>query len=111
LTREALLAWSTLGEVEPLIGDLVDRSLVDSAGDVSSIRDPDRFDVQRRDVKHVGFGHGVHLCLGAELARLEATTVLQMLLQRYPELALESQVPAWGNSDFVRGLDELMVSV
>jgi ATP-dependent helicase HrpA len=44
LTRDALLAWSTLGEVERLIADLVDRSLVDSAGDVSSIRDPDCFD-------------------------------------------------------------------
>jgi len=79
--------------------------------DAAANQDPDRFDVRRGDVKHVGFGHGVHLCLGAELARLEATTVLEMLLERFPDLTLESKVPAWGDSDFVRGLDELIVSV
>jgi len=73
--------------------------------------DPDRFDVQRENVRHVGFGYGVHLCLGAELARLEAKTVLEMLLERYPDLSLENPAPAWGDSDFVRGLDELIVSV
>lgn len=72
---------------------------------------PDRFDILRENVQHVGFGHGIHLCLGAELARLETKTVLQMLLERYPGLALETEVPAWGDSDFVRGLDELVVSV
>lgn len=73
--------------------------------------DPDLFDVQRENVRHVGFGYGIHLCLGAELARLEARTVLQMLLDRYPDLGLDNPEPAWGDSDFVRGLDELVVSV
>ena len=78
--------------------------------DPAANREPDRFDVQRDKVQHVGFGHGIHLCLGAELARLETKTVLQMLLDRYPHLSLENHVPAWGDSDFVRGLDELVVS-
>lgn len=73
--------------------------------------DPDRFDIRRENVQHVGFGYGIHLCLGAELARLEAKTVLEMLLECYPDLSLETEVPAWGDSDFVRGLDELIVSV
>jgi hypothetical protein len=73
--------------------------------------DPDRFDVQRENLQHVGFGYGIHLCLGAELARLEAKTVLEMLLERYPDMSLENPAPAWGDSDFVRGLDELIVSV
>jgi cytochrome P450 len=73
--------------------------------------DPDRFDVRRENVQHVGFGYGIHLCLGADLARLEAKTVLEMLLDRYPDMSLENPVPAWGDSDFVRGLDELIVSV
>jgi cytochrome P450 len=72
--------------------------------------EPDRFDIQREHVQHVGFGHGIHLCLGAELARLEANTVVEMLLDRYPNLKLESETPQWGDSDFVRGLDELIVS-
>lgn len=73
--------------------------------------EPDRFDIERENVRHVGFGHGIHLCLGAELARLEGATVVRMLLERYPNLALETDAPAWGDSDFVRGLDELIVSV
>ena len=44
--------------------------------------DPDRFDVARNPVDHVGFGAGIHLCLGAALARLEAEVVVQALLER-----------------------------
>jgi cytochrome P450 len=44
--------------------------------------EPDRFDVARNPVDHVGFGAGIHLCLGAPLARLEAEVVLRALLQR-----------------------------
>ncbi|MFB6602916.1 cytochrome P450 [Streptomyces noursei] len=54
--------------------------------------DADRFDPTRPDKTHLSFGHGVHLCLGATLARLEATTALRMLTARFPELRLA--VPA-----------------
>ncbi len=48
-----------------------------------------RFDVTRRPpVRHLSFGHGPHYCLGAALARLEATTALAALFDRYPDLAL-----------------------
>ena len=73
--------------------------------------DPDRFDITRENIRHVGFGYGVHLCLGAELARLETKTMLRVLLERFPAIALKNDTPAWGDSDFVRGLDELLVSV
>ena len=79
--------------------------------DPSANDDPDRFNIERENVQHIGFGYGIHLCLGAELARLEAKTVLEMVLERYPGLSLKSEIPAWGDSDFVRGLDELIVSV
>jgi cytochrome P450 len=48
----------------------------------------DRFDVTRRDKAHVSFGHGVHFCLGAPLARAEATTALPALFNRFPDLRL-----------------------
>lgn len=48
----------------------------------------DRFDPTRTDKTHLSFGHGVHLCLGATLARLEATTALRMLTARFPDLSL-----------------------
>ncbi|WP_314174849.1 cytochrome P450 family protein [Streptomyces winkii] len=58
-------------------------------------RDPGRhgdtageFDVRRTDVEHLSFGHGVHFCLGAPLARMEARTALPALFERFPELSL-----------------------
>ena len=48
----------------------------------------ERFDVTRKDTSHVSFGHGVHFCLGAPLARAEALTALPALFARFPDLRL-----------------------
>ncbi|GAA0612272.1 cytochrome P450 [Streptomyces crystallinus] len=48
----------------------------------------DTFDLERRSTEHYAFGHGVHFCLGAPLARLEATIALRELFTRFPQLAL-----------------------
>ena len=50
--------------------------------------DADRFDLTRLDKEHLAFGHGVHFCLGAPLGRLEATTALRALFNRFPALHL-----------------------
>ncbi len=50
--------------------------------------DPERFDIHRLAPRHVGFGHGVHHCLGASLARLEARVAFEELLRRMPEYRL-----------------------
>jgi cytochrome P450 len=58
--------------------------------------DPDQLDVTRQRVRHVGFGHGVHQCLGQQLARVELTVGLTRLLARFPNLRLaveQSEVP------------------
>nr|WP_239091434.1 cytochrome P450 [Streptomyces sp. SID14478] len=52
----------------------------------------DLFDVTRPTKEHLAFGHGIHFCLGAPLARLEVTTALRMLFERFPDLELA--VPA-----------------
>ena len=72
--------------------------------------DPDVFDICRDNIEHVGFGYGIHLCLGAQLARLETQIALTMLLERFPRLTLTGAPPAWGDSTFVRGLDELLLA-
>lgn len=72
--------------------------------------DPDRFDIARSPNPHLAFGAGIHYCVGAPLARLEAEVVFTRLLQRHPELALDDPVPRWRTLINLRGLEVLRVS-
>jgi cytochrome P450 len=75
--------------------------------------DPDVLDLQRDEVKHLAFGHGIHHCLGAPLARMEGQRALGTLFRRFPEmrLAVPSEELHWGHGDglVLRGLSELPV--
>jgi cytochrome P450 len=51
--------------------------------------EPDRFDLRRKPNGHLAFGHGIHFCVGAPLARLEASIVLDALLDRYRDIAVD----------------------
>ncbi len=81
--------------------------------DPDVVDDPDRLDVARPPGTHVGFGHGIHFCLGAPLARLEGRIGFGALLGRFPHLRLA--VPRadlqWSHGDglVLRGLDSLPV--
>jgi cytochrome P450 len=71
--------------------------------------DPDRLDVGRDPNPHVSFGRGIHFCLGAPLAKLEAQVALPMLLERFPDLRLTGEPeprPTWN----LRGLARLPVA-
>ncbi len=79
--------------------------------DPARFADPDVFDISRPDAdRHVAFGKGIHLCVGAPLARLEGQIAFETLLRRYPDLRLG--IPAeevrWGKS-FLRRLAQLPV--
>jgi cytochrome P450 len=65
--------------------------------------DPDRFDVTRRPREHLAFGHGIHFCLGAALARLEARVAFEWLLPRMLEPALDEEPVPWLASLVFRG--------
>jgi cytochrome P450 family 109 len=71
--------------------------------DARKFPDPERFDLTRNADGHVALGHGVHFCLGAPLARLEAKLALEALLQQLPLLRVTAQSVTWIDSFFVRG--------
>jgi cytochrome P450 len=71
--------------------------------DARKFPDPERFDLTRNADGHVALGHGVHFCLGAPLARLEANVALEALLQHLPPVRAAAQPVTWIDSFFVRG--------
>ncbi len=71
--------------------------------------DPDRFDLRRDTRGHLGFGHGVHFCLGASLARLEARCALEALVPELAERALEAGGQTRADSFFTHGFSRLRV--
>ncbi|ROO84931.1 cytochrome P450 [Actinocorallia herbida] len=73
--------------------------------------DPDVFDISRDIDRHVSFGFGRHLCLGASLARLETRVAFEELLKRFPDFDYDESGMEWAYSSNVRGLAKLPVRV
>jgi cytochrome P450 len=65
--------------------------------------EPDRFDVRRPDVRPLSFGHGLHYCLGAQLARLEAQIAFDAIVTRLPGLRFGAGEIVWGRNTVLRG--------
>ncbi|MEU3752405.1 cytochrome P450 [Streptomyces olivoreticuli] len=86
-------------------GALVLPVLADADRDPARFPEPHRFDIRRDARGHVAFGHGIHYCLGAPLARLEARIAIRSLLERFPELALDVHpgALAWREGMLIRG--------
>ncbi|MFF8815821.1 cytochrome P450 family protein [Streptomyces pactum] len=101
----------TLGGARIAEGDPVLVVLAAADRDPARFHDPDTLDLTRRDNQHLGYGHGIHYCLGAPLARLEAQTALATLLRRLPDLrpAVEPDQLRWRGGLIMRGLRTLPV--
>ena len=103
----------TIGDVTIPAGGQVIISLAAANRDGTHFPESEEFNVARRDNRHLAFGHGIHFCLGAPLARLEGNIAFTTLLQRFPDirLAVPSEDLHWGHGDglVLRGLTELPV--
>jgi cytochrome P450 len=90
-------------------GDMVLPFMAAANRDPRQFPDPDALDVGRRVERHVAFAWGLHFCLGAWLARLEAQLTLDAVLARLPGLRL-AEAPRWKPMIFLRGLTALQVA-
>ncbi|RKN38276.1 cytochrome P450 family protein [Streptomyces hoynatensis] len=87
-------------------GEVVLPVIADADRDEAKFPEPARFDITRETRGHIAFGHGIHYCLGAPLARLEARVAFAELLARAPGLALDVPAPdalSWRVGMLIRG--------
>jgi len=79
--------------------------------DPSEFPNSDAFDIARQKVNHIAFGHGVHVCIGSALARLEGRIVFETLSQRFPEMdfAVDAATLRWNGHPVFRGLETLPI--
>jgi len=103
----------TLGDTTIGPDELVFVSLAAANRDPHRFARPELVDYDRDNPGHLAFGHGIHVCLGAPLARAEGTIALTRLLARYPHMSLATDPAAlaWRTSSLIRGLDTLPVQL
>jgi cytochrome P450 len=99
-----------IGEVDIPENQIVVISLLAANHDNARFEDPDRLDISRKPNSHLAFGHGIHHCVGAPLARLEGRIALARLLSRFAHLEVATAEPLeYRNSLIVHGLSALPV--
>jgi cytochrome P450 len=107
---------TTLDEI-PLAGTTIPKgavvTLALAAGnrDPARFADPDRFDPERGDNEHLGFGSGIHICFGAPLARVEAQIAFTELVRRLEQPRLVVDPPPYRPSPVLRGPEHLLIDV
>ena len=113
----ATFRWSAkpvdIGEVTIPAGEIVLPGLLAANRHPACAAQPDALDIARTDNAHLGFGHGIHHCLGAPLARLEGRIALGTLLARFPRLrlAVPAQQLTWRQGVIMNGLAALPVAM
>jgi len=107
---------TTLDEI-PIAGTTIPKgvavTLALAAGnrDPQRFEEPDRFDPERRDNEHLGFGSGIHSCFGAPLARMEGQIAFSELLRRLEQPRLVVGPPPYRPSPVLRGPEHLLIEV
>jgi cytochrome P450 len=95
------------------VGELVLPMLSSANRDENEFADPDIFNLDRDTRKHLAFGRGVHVCLGAPLARIEGQEIIKEILSRFPNMRLSKNVDElqWRKDVALRGLVSLPVTL
>jgi len=109
LTGRSMLGDLRIGDDVIGRGEFVIALVASANRDPDAFGEPDRLDLGRADNRHLGFGFGIHHCLGAPLARLEAQVAIPTLLRRARVLELQTDAPVWRANVVLRGLSELPV--
>ena len=91
-------------------GDLVCLSFAAANRDPEQFAAPEQLDVERKPNRHLAFGHGLHYCVGAALARLEGQIAINTILSRLPNLRLETEDLVWNRDFTLRGLKSLPIA-
>ena len=103
---EIALAGTTIPK-----GVLVTLALAAGNRDPARFPEPDRFDPERSDNQHLGFGSGIHICFGAPLARMETQIALTELVRRLEQPRLVVDPPPYRPSPLLRGPEHLLIAV
>ncbi|GGE61088.1 cytochrome P450 family protein [Priestia taiwanensis] len=88
-------------------GDPIIVSIAAANRDERMFDNPDIFDITRKNNRHLSFGSGIHFCLGAMLAKLEAKIAVQTLINRFPSMQLAEKEVEWRGNYLMRGLEKL----
>lgn len=111
LSARSALASTEIGSVQVAEGTQIITLLAAANRDPAVFDEPDTLDITRVGVKPQSFGGGIHYCLGAQLARLEATEALKVLFERLPDLQLqEIDNPDWKQTITLRGIKTMPVT-
>jgi cytochrome P450 len=100
----------TIGDTRIAKGDSMLLLLAAAGHDPAEFEQPDIFDPDRKAFRHLSFGKGLHYCLGAPLARLEAAVALSAVTARFPEARLDGE-PVYKPNVTLRGMSSLAVVV
>lgn len=104
------LADINIGDKQIKQGDLVCVSYAAGNRDPEQFASPAELDIMRKPNRHLAFGHGLHYCVGAALARLEGQIAINTILSRMPALRLDSEELQWNRNLTLRGLQALPVT-